>query len=66
MPIYKVKVVEHISNEWFKTIEATSLDEAWAVAESLDLTFENEENNWELNIFKRDTYDAEIEVTEKI
>ena len=64
MPIYKVKVVEHITNEWFKTIEAISLDEAWAVAESLDQTFEDEENNWELNVFRSDTYDADITVTE--
>ena len=64
MPIYKVKVVEYISNEWFKTIEAASLDEAWTLAESLDLTFENEENKWELNIFRRDTYHADIKVTE--
>ena len=64
MPIYKVKVVEHITNEWFKTIEAISLDEAWTVAESLDQTFEDEENNWELNVFRSDTYDADITVTE--
>jgi hypothetical protein len=64
MPIYKVKVVEHITNEWFKTIDAPSLDEAWAVAESFDQTFEDEENNWELNVFRSDTYDADITVTE--
>ena len=64
MPIYKVKVVEHITNEWFKTIEAISLDEAWTVAESLDQTFEDEANNWELNVFRSDTYDADITVTE--
>jgi hypothetical protein len=64
MPIYKVKVVEQITNEWFKTIEATSLEEAWTVAESLDQTFEDEENNWELNVFRSDTYDADITVTE--
>lgn len=64
MPIFTVKVIEKLTNVWTKKIEANSLDEAESIAIDLDISFEDDNSDWQLNQYHHDVYECDFSVTE--
>jgi hypothetical protein len=64
MPVYTVKVTERLTNVWTKKIEAKSLKEAQSIAEDLDVSFDEDDSDWELNQYHQDIYECDFFVTE--
>ncbi len=64
MPLFKVEVIERITNVWTKKIEAVSLAEAERLAIDLDVSFVEEDSDWVHNEYHHDVYECDISVTE--